>query len=215
MGYAQFCGLARALDTVGDRWTLLIVRELLAGPRRYTQLRAGLPGVATNLLADRLRRLEGDGLVARDGGDYRLTPRGASLRGAIDELIRWSVPLMVSGRGDDHFRPHWLVPALHALLVPAADGRLNVTVEGHVIHVVAAGGDVIVGDGPTPAPDTELTIDGPALLAVAAGARRLDDVVGDGATLDGRHEVAAALLEGRTVAATTADTGRAVRRRRG
>src|SRR5687768_3268395 len=60
--YGQFCGLARALDHVGDRWTLLIVRELLIEPRRYSQIRDALPGVATNLLADRLRSLEADGL---------------------------------------------------------------------------------------------------------------------------------------------------------
>ena len=63
--YRQYCGLARALDVVGDRWTLLVIRELLEGPRRYAELLDGLPGIATNLLAERLRSLEENGIVVR------------------------------------------------------------------------------------------------------------------------------------------------------
>ena len=75
--YDQYCAVARALDVVGDRWTLLIVRELLLRPCRYRELQEGLPGVATNLLADRLRHLEESGVVTRDEqGRYELTARG-------------------------------------------------------------------------------------------------------------------------------------------
>ena len=74
--YGQYCGLARALDVIGDRWVLLIVRELLDGPRRYAELLDGLPGIATNLLVDRLRSMETSGLLARqDDGRYALTSR--------------------------------------------------------------------------------------------------------------------------------------------
>ena len=84
--YDEYCALAKSLDVVGDRWTLLIVRELeLRGACRYTDLRNGLPGIATNLLADRLRELESEGLVAREEAPppiastlFRLTPAGAS-----------------------------------------------------------------------------------------------------------------------------------------
>lgn len=109
--YGQFCGLARALDVVGDRWTLLIVRELLIEPRRFGELRTGLRGVATNLLSDRLRRLEADAVVERRlgapeaGTRYALTPRGDALRPVVEELVRWSGPLMASGRGQDDFQP--------------------------------------------------------------------------------------------------------------
>ncbi len=78
--YGQYCGLARALDVVGNRWNLLIVRELLIGPARYRQLQAGLPGIATNLLAERLRELEEAGVIERqldsdsNGVAYALTP---------------------------------------------------------------------------------------------------------------------------------------------
>lgn len=149
--YGQFCGLARALDVVGDRWNLLIVRELLIGPARFGQLRVGLPTIATNLLADRLKDLEGHGVVERrlaeDGNAvaYALTPWGQQLQEPIDALIRWSTPVMRFGQGGDCFDPRWLVPALRALL---ADRRmpepvtLVVLVDG--IHIQVT----VDGDGP-------------------------------------------------------------------
>src|SRR2546430_10261730 len=132
--YGQYCGLARALDVVGDRWNLLIVRQLLIGPARYRELVEGLPGVATNLLADRLRELESAGVIERrvaeegNGVLYALTPWGAELREPIDGLIRWSTPLMVRGPGDDHFRAEWLVVALRALPVGRAAPHPSSTV---------------------------------------------------------------------------------------
>ena len=120
--YGQYCGLARALDVVSSRWSLLIVRELLVGPARYGQLQAGLPGISTNLLAERLRELEEAGVVRRqldsnsNGVAYALTPWGSELRGPIAGLVNWSTPLMVSGPGDDSFRTHWLVVAIESLL---------------------------------------------------------------------------------------------------
>src|SRR5438105_15117334 len=100
--YGQYCALARALDVIGDRWALLIVRELLLrGPSRYTDLRDGLPGIATNLLADRLRALEDADIVKREAAPppvattlFRLTDRGERLKPAIMELGRWGAPLM-------------------------------------------------------------------------------------------------------------------------
>src|SRR3954468_24706379 len=99
--YGQYCSVAKALDVVGERWTLLIVRELLAqGACRYTDLRAGLPGIATNLLADRLRELEAAGIVEREDAPppiattlFRLTERGAALEPVIYALGRWGAPL--------------------------------------------------------------------------------------------------------------------------
>ena len=118
--YGQFCALARSLDVVGDRWTLLIVRELLPGPLRYTELKVSLEGIATNLLATRLRTLEENGIVERrlqDAGvAYALTPWGEGLREPMEALGRWGAPLLASGRGDDAFQPRWLTLALPALL---------------------------------------------------------------------------------------------------
>ena len=94
--YRQYCGLARALDLVGEGWTMLIVRNLLLGPLRYSALLNGLPGITTNLLAKRLREMEDAGLIERvrvsSGGDastYRLTPSGAGLEPAVHALGSW------------------------------------------------------------------------------------------------------------------------------
>src|SRR6267142_6121486 len=99
--YGQFCPLAKALDIVGDRWTLLIVRELLGRPCRYTDLRDGLPGIATNLLADRLKSLEAAGVITAETAPppvattlYRLTERGEALHEAVAALALWGAPLL-------------------------------------------------------------------------------------------------------------------------
>src|SRR3954466_10704193 len=114
--YDQYCGIAKSLDVVGDRWTLLIVRELeVNGACRYTDLRAGLPGIATNLLAERLRELEAAGVIAREEAPppvattlYRLTPRGEELRPAMRALAEWGVPMLADAPADDTFLSHWL-----------------------------------------------------------------------------------------------------------
>lgn len=114
--YRQYCAIARALDLIGDRWTLLIIRELLIrGSARYSDLLDGLPGIATNLLADRLRQLESNGLVERVEAEppvattlFRLTNRGRSLEPVLSELGRWGGPLLRSSRARDAFRTHWL-----------------------------------------------------------------------------------------------------------
>src|SRR5215467_10718682 len=95
--YGQYCSIAKALDVVGDRWTLLIIRELLVrGACRYTDLKNGLPGIATNLLADRIRELEEAGLVSREEAPppvattlIRLTEAGQELAPVVHALGRW------------------------------------------------------------------------------------------------------------------------------
>src|SRR6059036_3445861 len=114
--YGEYCAVAKSLDVVGDRWTLLIVRELaLKGACRYTDLRNGLPGIASNLLADRLRELEKAGVITREDAPppiattlFRLTPRGEQLRPVLDDLMRWGLPLMSEQTADDAVRSHWL-----------------------------------------------------------------------------------------------------------
>ena len=98
--YNQFCAVAKSLDVVGERWTLLIVRELLLrGPSRYTDVRNGLPGIATNLLATRLVEMERSGILVRETAPppapvtvVRLTPRGEALEAVIAALGRWAAP---------------------------------------------------------------------------------------------------------------------------
>ncbi|HTU97019.1 MAG TPA: helix-turn-helix domain-containing protein [Solirubrobacteraceae bacterium] len=135
--YDEYCALAKTLDVVGDRWTLLIVRELeLRGACRYTDLRNGLPGIATNLLADRLRELEHEGLVVREEAPppiattlFRLTPRGAELRPVLESLVRWGMPLMTEDNTGDAVRSHWLAWAIELVLVDRQPDAPPVTVE--------------------------------------------------------------------------------------
>jgi DNA-binding HxlR family transcriptional regulator len=110
--YQQFCGLARALDRVGERWTLLIVRNLLLGPRRYSDLLRELPGITTNLLAKRLKELEGLGILQRDSGPgraeaYALTELGEALEPAVMELARWGGHFMDAPASGDRLDIGW------------------------------------------------------------------------------------------------------------
>ncbi|WP_433337857.1 winged helix-turn-helix transcriptional regulator [Spirillospora sp. CA-294931] len=186
--YGQYCGLARALDVVGDRWNLLIVRQLLMGPARYRELLDGLPGVATNLLADRLRDLETAGVVERrlagEGNAivYALTPWGAGLRQPIEGLIRWSTPLMVRGAEGDVFHAEWFAVALPALLGDrvAADGAATVglVVNDVIVQVgtSTSGLDVRLHDGRDL--DAVVRADVSIILGLAAGVLALDEVLG-------------------------------------
>jgi DNA-binding HxlR family transcriptional regulator len=169
--YGEYCSVAKALDLVGDRWTLLIVRELLSqGPCRFTDLRYGLPGVPSNLLAQRLRDLEGAGLVERRHAPrpvattlYELTPRGADLREVVHALGTWGVPLMAEPSVDEVFRTHWLGFAVEHFLhdnepeAPRAVVELVIGDEPARITVDAGRVGLEVGPEPGTAPDLRIT----------------------------------------------------------
>jgi DNA-binding HxlR family transcriptional regulator len=117
--YGQFCSVARALDVLGDRWAMLVVRELLLGPKRYTDLLDGLPRVGTNVLAVRLRELEDAGIISREklpppaaSTVYVLTDDGAELRPVVDELARWGLRLMDRPQRGEATRTGWLIYSL-------------------------------------------------------------------------------------------------------
>ncbi|MEV4069910.1 winged helix-turn-helix transcriptional regulator [Nonomuraea fuscirosea] len=140
--YNQYCSMARALDLVGDRWTLLIVRELLTqGPCRFSDLRRGLPGIASNLLADRLREMESAGLIARHDEPppvaaslIGLTSRGQDLDGVVRELTRWGAPLMLAPPAGDAFRVHWFTLPLRHLCRDGSPEDPAVTVRLGDLH---------------------------------------------------------------------------------
>jgi DNA-binding HxlR family transcriptional regulator len=195
--------LARALDVVGGRWSLLIVRELLVGPARYRELQAGLPGIATNLLAERLRHLEAAGVVQRqldnesNGVVYALTPWGDELRGAIDGLVNWSAPLMVSGPCGDSFRTHWLAVALRALL-RGKQSEVPITVAVEVddstivtVHVDQTGARVAL-DGDRQV-ETVLSAEPAVVLGLAAGALTVEQAIAAGVVRGDKNQLAAAL----------------------
>jgi DNA-binding HxlR family transcriptional regulator len=135
--YGQFCALAKALDVIGDRWTLLIVRELMCRDRaRYTDLRNGLPGIASNLLSERLRELEAAGIVSREEAPppiattvYALTERGQALRPALCELGRWGTPLLAQARDSDEIRSYWVGLPAELYLSDGEPSRPPVTLE--------------------------------------------------------------------------------------
>lgn len=176
--YNQFCAMARALDVVGDRWTLLIVRELLTqGPCRYSDLQRGLPGIASNLLADRLREMEASGIVVRREEPppigttlIRLTERGHDLAGVARELIRWGAPLMLTPQGDAAFRMHWFSMPLRFLARDNAPDAHPATVRFGSLHdgcdaLIADGGVEVVGCSTDREPDA--VVDGPPEILVA------------------------------------------------
>lgn len=198
--YGQFCGLARALDRVGDRWSLLIVRELLIGDRTFRALEGALSGISPSLLAKRLTELMDDGLVVRNDApprsksvEYRLTDAGRSLEPVIIELIRWGTRWMLRGPGDDWVDPGWAPLALRALLEnqQAGRGHVHLDVDGVEVTVSALNGRRRVTPGHQGRPDATITGPLPALLAMAAGAATLQS---SGAAVSGDAEVACELL---------------------
>lgn len=121
--YGQFCPIGYSLDLLGERWTLLIVRELASGPRRFTDLRTNLTGIAPNLLSDRLRALEHAGIVATRELPppaartvYTLTPHGSTLRPALYELARWGLDLLGAPGPAEHFPGDMIPDALRAMV---------------------------------------------------------------------------------------------------
>ncbi len=189
--YNQYCALARSLDVVGERWTLLIIRELFSRDSRYSDLRDGLPGIATNLLADRLRRLQADGIIEaydapRPVGAtvYRLTPRGRELGPVLKALVDWGGPLTTRSEESDTFRTHWMALGLPILFhgVETAD---------------LAPLTVLINTGDQPA---TLHIDDGG-ITMAVDADRTDEAV---VVVEGEPDDVFAVLTGSSEAASTA-----------
>ena len=188
--YDQYCALAKALDVVGDRWTLLVVRELLVRPCRYSELQDGLTGIATNLLAERLRQLESAGVIGRDGdGRYELTDRGRRLGAAVHELVRWGAPLMLAGQGTDTFRTRWLEFPLELMFGGMDRGRPDVQIEvrtaDEVLTLSSAGGSVDVRTGSAPSPDVVVTGAPELIVGLMSGALDKDVAVSQGVSILG------------------------------
>ena len=205
--YGQFEGLATALDTVGERWTLLLVRELLLGPRRYTDLLDGLTGIGTNLLARRLKELQAAGVIDKrvlpapaGSAVYELTERGRGLEPALIALAGWGLAAMEEPKPTDVLRPGWGVLAFKATFDPAAAQGVHETyefdVDGDVFHIRVDDGALTATQGPATAPDLVYVTDVETLLSI--GARQVSpvDAVQEGrARMTGKPEVAARVVE--------------------
>lgn len=201
--YGQFCALARGLDHVGDRWTLLIVRELLLGPAGYGELQEALVGIPTNLLADRLQSMAADEIVERETAahdrrrvNYRLTPLGEALRPAIDALIVWGAHWMATGPDGDRFEPRWAMLAIRALLadrLTSFSGAIEFMFGTESVLVVGAGAPLT---SEVSRQEVRASIEGPPplLLALASGQLPVDDAAQAGVTIRGDHRALHALL---------------------
>ena len=176
--YEQMCPMATALDFVGDRWTILILRELLGGPARFQELRDGLPGIATNLLTERLRRMEGDGIVRRvefgGSGLYTLTEAGAGIRFAIEELGMWGARMGRVGPAVHERSIRAMAMALQAMLARAGPA---LPTETQIIELEVDGEYAEIVLGPRPSvtartsvqPDTRVAAAGQGISAFFIG----------------------------------------------
>jgi DNA-binding HxlR family transcriptional regulator len=180
--YHQYCGLASALDVIGERWTLLVVRELLMGPRHYGELLADLPGMGTNLLADRLKFLTDQDVVRRvdvkgTGSRlaYELTERGAQLRPFVLGLAGWGLDFVGDMHPGDTVRPHWGFLAVESMLrqeaVTAREEQYEFRVDDEVFHIEVSGGQAKAVRGPATEPATVAKVDSATFVQI--GSKRL------------------------------------------
>jgi DNA-binding HxlR family transcriptional regulator len=197
--YGQHCTVARALDVVGERWTLLVVRELSTGPKRFKDLLWGLPGIGTNLLAGRLKALEGEGIVQRStlpppagSNVYELTVLGRELEPVILALSRWGARLLDAPEEDHELRAGWAAVALRSALAAGDAGGRSGTygfrIDGEAFHVRVVDGDrgkrVEVRQGPAPESDPVVVVgDSRTLLAVTSGRLDPEEALESGALL--------------------------------
>jgi DNA-binding HxlR family transcriptional regulator len=186
--YDDPCGIARALDVVGDRWALLVVRELIFGPKRFSQLRDGLNGVSPNVLSQRLRDLEDGGILRRQTLDppaavavYELTPRGLALEPILLELGRWGSrePMPAAGQ----LSASAVLLALKTVFDPTpADGDAIVAlrIDGDWFGLTVAGGSIDIAHGRAEHPAVTLETDAATLRSVAFGREPVSAASRDG-----------------------------------
>jgi DNA-binding HxlR family transcriptional regulator len=179
--YGQYCSVAKALDVVGDRWNLLIIRELMIrGACRYTDLKNGLPGIATNLLSERIRDLESAGLIRREDAPppvattlFHLTGAGAELRPVLAALGAWGVRYMAEPASGDEFRGHWFAfPAsffLHDREPAGPPVSIELRTASSPVVIEVSGGSVTTRLGSAAAPDLVLHGEPQLILGLLSG----------------------------------------------
>jgi DNA-binding HxlR family transcriptional regulator len=188
--YGQRCPVSRALDVVGDRWALLVLRELQLGSRRYTDLLEGLPGVGTNVLSARLRDLETAGVVVKRNLPpptrvtvYEATEAGRAVAPVIEALRDWGAEYGRPARSEDAIRASWLLAPLARRKTPLASGRVCELRVGDEVFQIRSGrqGPSILG-GAAEHPDAVITLGLRDLHALTSGSGRArrPDIEGDG-----------------------------------
>ncbi|MEU3980674.1 helix-turn-helix domain-containing protein [Streptomyces sp. NPDC026672] len=202
--FGQYCGLARALEMVGERWALLVIRELLARPSRYSEMLDALPGIPTNVLSARLKELEQVGVVERQvapapkrGVLYVLTGDGRALQSAVLALAMWGNSRLGEQRADEFVPPSSVVMAFRATFnAEAADGLCavwEIHTAGVMLYVVVTEGQLTTGIGPAPSdPDLVITIRSTRMPAFQG---ILTAVASGKAETSGREELLGRFLE--------------------
>lgn len=182
--YGQRCGLALSLDLLGERWTLLIVRELARGPKRFRDLLEGLDGIGTNLLSARLKSLEEAGVVEKvtlpapaEVPAYALGPKGLSLEPILEDLALWGFELGVIERNDLRTRAAWAAMSMRAQMVrsdaPPPDGTYAFEVGDEKFWLMVKGDEVALRDGVPPYDaDVKATMAEDDFFAAATGRGR-------------------------------------------
>lgn len=176
--YGQYCGFSRALEVVGERWALLIVRDLLVGPKRFSDLQRGLPGIPSNILTARLKELEESGVVVRavvprpsNAIVYELTEVGRELEEPVIALGRWGAKRLGDPRRDEIVTEDSMATALLSTFRPESAARGSVNYELHlgeiVVNAQVRNRTVTVGRGPLPKPDL-IIVAGPGIRALMA-----------------------------------------------
>jgi DNA-binding HxlR family transcriptional regulator len=190
--YAQYCPVAHALELVGERWALLVVRELLNGPKRYTDLAEALPGIGTNILAGRLRDLEQGGVVQKRrlpppaaANVYELTPYGEELREPLYALARWGARSLGPPTAKDSLSPGWLGNAVRATCT-LSDERIKdrvfeLRVGDEVVNVRFDGDVPRVEAGPSEETDVVIETDPTTLFCVASREQSIKETISAGA----------------------------------
>ena len=190
--YMQYCSVAHALDLVGERWALLIVRELILGPKRFRDLHEGLPGISTNVLTNRLKELETNGVVRRrllprpaSGTVYELTEYGRELEDIVVALGRWGAKTIVARGAERAFKPEWFAIALLGSFRPESARGVQATyelrIDGSTFHLRVTGGRVEHGRGPAADADLVVETDSESLFGLLMAQLRATDAVAAGA----------------------------------
>jgi DNA-binding HxlR family transcriptional regulator len=216
--YHQYCPVARALDVAGDRWTLLVARELLLGPRRFTDLADGLPGIASSVLSARLKELEQHGLVAKRtlpppaaSVVYELTDQAGGLARVLAAVADWGMNLLGRPGPEDTVDPRWLVLALAVTATPPQSLReatYELRVDDQAFQIQSGNDRLQVAQGAASSASATITMTTDTLAAIASGhlditSARADRLI----AVDGDVAGARRLLESLAQIRVSTDTG--------
>jgi DNA-binding HxlR family transcriptional regulator len=203
--YSQACPLARTLDVVGERWSLLVIRELMLGPRRYRDLLDGLPGIGTNVLADRLRALHDHAILTKRVLPppaavtvYELTEAGRQLGPSLAALRRWGARYAPPSEPGYAKRPAWALlsattTSTTAPVAPVPAGTCELRVGPEAFRLTRADTGLIVRGGPADDPDAIITLETETLYSITAGDLTLQDA-GERAVIEGDRDIASGFL---------------------